>query len=670
MSVLFVLSVLSVLSFLSYLSPGSRKLALGGAIVTRLGSIEELAGMDMLCSDKTGTLTLGQMQMADILVYEEGEDKRSILMHAALAAKWYEPAKDAIDRLVLGDVDKTVGVMDELNSYDQLDYTPFDPSTKKTSSIVKKRESGVVCDVAKGAPQVILNMCSSCDPTVRQTVNDKISELADRGIRSLGIARSIEGDARGWVWLGILTFTDPPRHDTKDTIEKANALGIEVKMITGDQVAIAKETCFQLGMGTNIHGTELIPGEENTDEHVAYRFEEIIEELDGFAEVFPEHKYKIVETFRKIGYRCGMTGDGVNDAPALKRADIGIAVEGATDAARAAADIVLTEPGLGVIIDAIYISRKIFKRMKNYVTYRIACTIQLLLFFFVAVLAIHPNMSKICLSTTVDADASTPPVHYNASICKPEVAYNVFDIGSMTCKDGKTGFDCLPVCDNTKKSYNEICKCMITGDSQNAYNIGLPGDDCNPSYFKIPVIALVLITILNDGTIISIAYDNVKPSSLPEQWNLIRVCITAFILGVVACSSTLALLFLGMDSGNPNGDVLSNLFGLPPISLKQLECLIYLKISLSDFLTVFSARTNGFFFTLRPGNLLMVAFCMATFCSTVFAATWPFGDMEPIPASKCGCGCVCLAVGTVTFYLFGGGWGSVPVCACRVIASD
>ena len=609
----------------STMAIGSRKLALGGAIVTRLGSIEELAGMDMLCSDKTGTLTLGQMKMADILVYEDGEDKRGILKHSALAAKWYEPAKDAIDRLVLGDVEKTVGLMDELNTYEQLDYTPFDPSTKKTSSIVKAK-NGDVFEVAKGAPQVILNMCSSCDAGVRDTVNNKISELADRGIRSLGIARSKEGDVRGWVWLGILTFTDPPRHDTKDTIEKANALGIEVKMITGDQVAIAKETCFQLGMGTNIHGTELIPGEENTDAAVAYRFEEIIEELNGFAEVFPEHKYKIVQTFRKIGYRCGMTGDGVNDAPALKRADIGIAVEGATDAARAAADIVLTEPGLGVIIDAIYISRKIFKRMKNYVTYRIACTIQLLLFFFVAVLAIHPNMSSICLSTTVNQDVGTPPVHYNASICKPDVAKWAFDIPDVNA---------LPKCENTKESYDSLCKCIIAGDgSDTNFNIGLPGDDCNPSYFKIPVIALVLITILNDGTIISIAYDNVKPSALPEQWNLIRVCITSFILGVIACSSTLMMLFLGMDSGS-SSDVLGSWFGLPPLSLKQLECLIYLKISLSDFLTVFSARTNGFFFTQMPGKLLMLAFCAATGLSTLFAATWPFStDMEPIPFGK------------------------------------
>lgn len=265
--------------------------------------------------------------------------------------------------------------------------------------------------------------------------------------------------------------------------------------------------------------------------------------------------------------------------------------------------------------------------MKNYVTYRIACTIQLLLFFFVAVLAIHPNMSSICLSTTVNQDVGTPPVHYNASICKPDVAALTFGIPDVYT---------LPTCVDTKESYDSLCRCIIAGDdSATNFNIGLPGDDCNPSYFKIPVIALVLITILNDGTIISIAYDNVKPSAVPEQWNLIRVCITAFILGAIACSSTLLMLFLGMDSGSGTStDVLGSWFGLPPLSLKQLECLIYLKISLSDFLTVFSARTNGFFFTQMPGKLLLLAFCAATGLSTVFAATWPFStDMEPISSA-------------------------------------
>jgi H+-transporting ATPase len=606
----------------STMAIGSRKLALGGAIVTRLGSIEELAGMDMLCSDKTGTLTLGKMQMKDILVYETGMQKRDILKFSALAAKWYEPAKDAIDRLVLGDVEKTDGLIDELNTYEQLDYTPFDPATKKTASIVKNK-AGKTMEVSKGAPQVILGLCINCDSTVKKTVEAKIDELAERGIRSLGIARKLDDDDQGWVWLGILTFTDPPRHDTKDTIEKAYALGIDVKMITGDQVAIAKETCFQLGMGTNIQGTELIPGDGNTDETVAYRFEEIIEELNGFAEVFPEHKYKIVQTFRKIGYRCGMTGDGVNDAPALKRADIGIAVEGATDAARAAADIVLTEPGLGVIIDAIYISRKIFKRMKNYVTYRIACTIQLLLFFFVAVLAIQPDASFICLSSKVSLTAGQPAVHYNSSICRPDTAKWAFNLPDVNA---------LHDCVRSKEDYLQFCKCPIKNSNPPAFNIGLPGDDCNPTYFKIPVIALVLITILNDGTIISIAYDNVKPSALPEQWNLIRVCITSLILGVIACASTLILLFLGMQSGSENHDYLYSWFELPPLSLKQLECMIYLKISLSDFLTVFSARTQGFFFTQAPGKLLVIAFIAATTASTIFAATWPFGDMEPIGA--------------------------------------
>jgi H+-transporting ATPase len=409
----------------STMAIGSRKLAEKKAIVTRLAAIEELAGMNMLCSDKTGTLTLGKMQMQDILVYAYADasadigllaaggagagagaqslQSADILRFACLAAKWYEPPRDAIDRLVIGSAESGEygDIFGELDDFEHIDYMPFDPKYKRTESQVRSRsDQSVEYKVTKGAPQVILSMCSSCPSEQTHAISNKISELAARGIRSLGIAvckaQVVEGGAAAaaaaaaapageteeggdvevgftnWRFIGILTFLDPPRHDTKQTIERALNLGIDVKMITGDQVAIAKETCFQLGMGTNIRGTELIPDGETASSADAIRFEEIIVELDGFAEVFPEHKYQIVDTFRKIGYRCGMTGDGVNDAPALKRADIGIAVQGATDAARAAADIVLTQEGLSVIIDAIYISRKIFKRMKNYVTYRIA----------------------------------------------------------------------------------------------------------------------------------------------------------------------------------------------------------------------------------------------------------------------------------------------------------
>ena len=381
-------------------------------------------------------------------------------------------------------------------------------------------------------------------------------------------------------------------------------------MITGDQVAIAKETCFQLGMGTNIRGTEVIPDDTNISAADAVRFREIIEELDGFAEVYPEHKYKIVETFRDIGYRCGMTGDGVNDAPALKRADIGIAVQGATDAARAAADIVLTEEGLSVIIDAIYISRKIFKRMKNYVTYRIACTIQLLLFFFIAVLSIHPDRYELCISTN---SSSAYPQTY----CLKQHWMNDHHgrVPSQQC--------------DAANPYNDTAACICSAPGQ-AQTVSAPGLPCNPGYFKLPVIALVLITILNDGTIISIAYDHVVPHKYPEQWALPRVVVEATMLGGVACVSSILLLVAAMNAGT-DSDILHNAFNLDPLVYSQVTCLMYLKVSISDFLTVFAARTQGFFFTRRPGNALICAFICATTASSLFAHLWPFGGMEGLP---------------------------------------
>jgi len=612
----------------STMAIGSRKLAEKKAIVTRLAAIEELAGMDMLCSDKTGTLTLGKMQMQEIIVYEyedaNADSARSgkrevnkpvdILKLSCLASKWWEPAKDAIDKLVLGSAqDGSYGdLMTVLDTYEPLDYVPFDPKYKRTESHVRSREnSQIEYKVTKGAPQVILNMCSSCPPEQANLISSKIGELAARGIRSLGIAvcQAKQDDAEwsGWRFVGILTFLDPPRHDTKLTIERAQNLGIDVKMITGDQVAIAKETCFQLGMGTNIRGTEVIPDDTSASTADTARFAEIIVELDGFAEVYPEHKYKIVDTFRSIGYRCGMTGDGVNDAPALKRADIGIAVQGATDAARAAADIVLTEEGLSVIIDAIYISRKIFKRMKNYVTYRIACTIQLLLFFFIAVLSIHPDDYRLC--ATQLHNVSNP-----ASYCLP--ANYIKQHGSLP----KANCDIL-------HPNNTTGTCMCSDGT-----VAADGIACNPGYFKLPVIALVLITILNDGTIISIAYDHVVPHKYPEKWALPRVVVESTMLGGIACVSSILLLVAAMNSGG-GSDILHQLFGLDTLAYDQITCLMYLKVSISDFLTVFAARTQGFFFTRRPGNALMCAFVVATTASSIFAHLWPFGGMAGLPGS-------------------------------------
>lgn len=543
----------------STMAIGSRRLAEKKAIVTRLAAIEELAGMDMLCSDKTGTLTLGKMIMKDIIVLSDDLDEDGLLGAAAMAAKWREPARDAIDSLVLGSI---AHMLETLNENRQLDYVPFDPKTKRTESTIQPKE-GASYRVTKGAPQVVLGLCPDCPEEKKRSITARIVDLANRGIRSLGVARTKEG--AGFEFLGILTFLDPPRHDTKDTIDRAQDLGIEVKMITGDQIAIAKETCYQLGMGTNIQGTDVIPADANASAS-SLRFEELIVSADGFAEVYPEHKYLIVKSLRSLGFRCGMTGDGVNDAPALKRADIGIAVQGSTDAARAAADIVLTEPGLSVIIDAIVLSRKIFHRMKNYVTYRIACTIQLLLFFFIAILSFSAVDSKMNVME---------PHEHAAGVTPPPL----------------------------------------------------------PAYFKLPVIALVLITILNDGTIITIAYDNVVPGNRPEKWHLKRVYMEAALLGIVACVSSLLLLWVALQS-NGELDYLSQWFGLPTLTYNQVKCLMYLKISLSDFLTVFAARTQGWFWSRRPGYALLTAFFVATTTSSIFAITWPISHFVPAADPK------------------------------------
>merc|ERR1719399_2006991 len=214
---------------------------------------------------------------------------------------------------------------------------------------------------------------------IHDRVNDVIEEVGMRGYRAIGVARAEGAEGDQWEFLGLIPLFDPPRDDTKQTIESALDMGVEVKMITGDHLTIAKETSRRLGMGTNIYTTEMITDTSKSEAQLM----ELAETADGFAQVFPEHKFQIVELIQKAGHLTGMTGDGVNDAPALKKADVGIAVEGATDAARAAADLVLTAPGLSVIVDAIAISRCIFQRMKNYVIYRVACPIQLLLFFFV-----------------------------------------------------------------------------------------------------------------------------------------------------------------------------------------------------------------------------------------------------------------------------------------------
>ena len=343
--------------------------------MTRLVAIEELAGVDILCADKTGTLTQNKLSLGDPFGVN-GVTTERVVFAAALASR--ADNNDIIDLAVLGGLknDQT------LKGYKLGHFQPFDPVHKRTEAAVTGPD-GKAFKVTKGAPQVILALSANAGE-VKSAVDKAVNDFAARGFRSLGVARA-DGDGQ-WQFLGVLPLFDPPRDDAKATIATAERMGVKVKMVTGDALAIAQETAKKLGMGTNILDASRLGDEKQQGTTPVAK---AIEGADGFAQVFPEHKFHIVDDLQQRGHIVGMTGDGVNDAPALKKADCGIAVSGAADAARAAAAIVLMTPGLSVIIDAIKESRKIFQRMNSYAIYRIAETLRVLLFMTLAILVFN-----------------------------------------------------------------------------------------------------------------------------------------------------------------------------------------------------------------------------------------------------------------------------------------
>lgn len=344
---------------------GARRLARSDAVVSHLPAIEELGGMDVLCTDKTGTLTQNALSVTD--VWTAPGIERSAVLNAAAAASRAED-RDPIDTAVLAAAGQTAAVTE---------FVPFDPVGKRTQATIVDA-SGARTVVSKGAPQAIAALAGG-DPAAG-LLGDAAEERARRGERSLGVARD---DGAGWRVLGVIGLADPPRPDSAATVASAEALGVDVKMVTGDQVAIGREIGRQVGIGDRIVSADEL-GDDGENAGL-----ELIENSDGFAQVFPEHKFKIVKTLQDGRHIVGMTGDGVNDAPALKQADAGIAVAGATDAARAAADVVLLAPGLSVIVEAIRQAREIFERMTSYAIYRITETIRVLLLIVVSIMVLN-----------------------------------------------------------------------------------------------------------------------------------------------------------------------------------------------------------------------------------------------------------------------------------------
>jgi H+-transporting ATPase len=483
---------------------GARVLAAKQAIVSRLAAIEELAGIDVLCSDKTGTLTQNRLTLGEPFAVD-GVSADEVILAGALASR--AENQDPIDLAVLGGLKGRPAIDERRITH----FQPFDPVHKRTEADVQAAD-GKTFKVTKGAPQVILALAADA-ATVGPQVDRAVNSFAAKGYRSLGVARTEDGR---WRFLGVLPLFDPPREDSRTTIATARQMGVDVKMLTGDQQAIAGEIAGQLGLGTHLLAAEDLPvgePESTSGGGGLSALEDKIEKADGFAQVFPEHKFRIVDILQRRGHIVGMTGDGVNDAPALKKADAGIAVSGATDAARAAADIVLLTPGLSVIIDAIKESRRIFQRMTSYAIYRIAETIRVLLFMTLSIL--------------------------------------VFD------------------------------------------------------FYPVTAVMIVLLALLNDGAILSIAYDKVHYSEEPEAWDMKRVLGISSLLGVAGVVASFGLFYLG-----------ERVFHL---SRAFIQPLMYLKLSVAGHLTIFLTRTRGPFWSIRPAPILLWAVLGTQVVATLIA---------------------------------------------------
>ena len=478
---------------------GARLLAKKETIVTRLVAIEELAGVDMLCSDKTGTLTQNKLTLGDPFSVNNITAEQ-VILYAALASR--ADNNDTIDLAVLGGLKNK----DSLKNYEVVHFQPFDPVHKRTEADVKVID-GKTFKVTKGAPQVILELSANTEQ-VKPAVEKAVNKFAASGFRSLGVAMA-EGEGQ-WQFVGVLPLFDPPREDAKETIATAKQMGVKVKMVTGDALAIAQETAKKLNMGANILNAGNL-GDSKKLETAASA--DAIAKADGYAQVFPEHKFHIVDVLQKLGHIVGMTGDGVNDAPALKKADCGIAVSGATDAARAAASIVLMTPGLSVIIDSIKESRRIFQRMNSYAIYRIAETIRVLLFMTLAILVFN--------------------------------------------------------------------------------------------FYPLTAVMIVMLALLNDGAILSIAYDNVHYKNQPEAWNMRMVLGIATALGVIGVVSAFGLFYLG-----------ERVFHL---DRAHIQTLMYLKLSVAGHLTIFLTRTRGPFWSIRPARILWGAVLGTQIIATLIA---------------------------------------------------
>jgi H+-transporting ATPase len=563
---------------------GASVLAKKQAIVSRLAAIEELAGMNILCSDKTGTLTQNKMSLADPFV-EKKYDEKTLMIYAALASKLEN--NDPIEKPIFEYINKH-DLNKELTYHKISKFIPFDPVRKRTEAIY---EDGFV--YVKGAPQIIISLSNQKEFDKKEAFK-MVENYAQKGFRTLGVAYK-KANENEYHFVGLIPLFDPPREDSKEAIELANSHGVEVKMVTGDNIAVAKYIASILGIGDNIQNIKDLKGQSTkefiylskilseaivktmsnlSEEEVKEKVHsivkevkkeleetplevgsvkkheseiiEIIEQANGFAEVFPEDKYFIVDKLQKADHIVGMTGDGVNDAPALKKADCGIAVSGATDAARAAADIVLLNPGLKVIIDAIVQARIIFERMKSYVIFRIAETIRIILFMSLAIIVFN--------------------------------------------------------------------------------------------FYPVTAIMIIILALLNDIPIMAIAYDNTKVDKKPVRWNFKEIFVMSSWLGFAGVLSSFLIFYITMVYLKAHPESLPFLPDVPSwVNMKDnqswvsfVQSIFFAKLIIAGHGTIYNTRIGDWFFKKPwPSWTLFIATFSTRVIGTIIAV-YGFGLMTPI----------------------------------------
>lgn len=529
---------------------GAMNLARHHAIVSKLTAIEELAGVDIFCTDKTGTLTKNQMQVKDPITLN-GFTEEELFLVAGLASKLEN--SDPIDYAIFHYIDEYFTDLD-LSAFKQLEYIPFDPVRKRTEGLIEKGNERFT--VIKGAAQILIEMTDLSDNEIID-INNMVELLASKGYRTIAVGKQTMDSAL--VLVGLIPLYDPPREDSVSVIDEMRKNGVAIKMITGDNIAIAREVGKVLGLqqrtisSAQLSGTasnevlkltetlasaiysrinqaathkeaKLFAQDVMVDVHKLYdttllehefvhthesAIVEMIEEIDIFAEVVPEDKYRIVDTLQKANHIVAMTGDGVNDAPALKKADCGIAVSNATDAARAAADIILTAPGLCVINDAVKQARITFERMRSYAVFRIAETIRIILFMSFSI-----------------------------------VIFN---------------------------------------------------------FYPITALMIILLALLNDIPILAIAYDNTKVNKKPVRWNMSEVFTVATILGLTGVISSFILFYILQTKG---------------MEESLIQTLLFLKLIVAGHSTLYITRAQGWFWQKPyPAPILL----LATFGTEVIA---------------------------------------------------